>query len=146
MIFFSKHWFFSDLPPKFQIFIVLHLLSTSLKPQKFIIVHKSSKSSINNFQVPKKRVIYDLGHGNFGVKFFRFFSSKHWFFLTFHKDFTSLSHFIHPLHLLNLKNSNLYTNLIVKTHKYWFLVLKSRVFQDVGHKNFGFKFFWIFLS
>ena len=63
--------------------------------------------------------------------------------MTFHKNFTSLSHYIHSLHLLNLENSNLYTNsespkiLISRSQK-------SRVFHDVGHENFVFKIFRIF--
>ena len=67
---FSKTLILPEFPPKFHNFILFQLLSLSLKTPKFIHVHKSSKSSDIDFQVPKKHVIQDLMHENFRVKIF----------------------------------------------------------------------------
>ena len=65
VVFFSKHLFFLDIPLKFHIFISFQLPSLSLKPPKFIHIHKSSKSSDIDFQVPKSHVFHEFGHENF---------------------------------------------------------------------------------
>ena len=78
-----------------------------------------------------------------GLKFFKFFIETLLFFLSVNKNFTSLPLFIYPLHLLNLKNSYLYTNrqspqiLISRSQKVMFSMI-------LGITILGSNFFVIF--
>ena len=88
----------------------------------------------------------------FNIFFFIFFRSID-FSPTSHQNFTSLSHLIYFLHLLNLKNLYLYTNrqspqnliLVSRSQKVVFFMILS---MEISVSNF-FDFFskhWFFLS